>query len=150
LPDETVNWADPDLPSAVAVIVVEPGDSAVTSPPLETEAICVFVDLYVIVRPVMTLLAASRVTTVACVVCPTSSVLAANVTLTVATPGGVTVSVFDPFLPPIVAVIVVDPAVTPVTRPLDDTLAVAGVELVHETGRPVKAPPFASCAVALS
>ena len=44
LPDETVIGADPDLPSDVAMIVVEPPVTAVTTPLVETDAICAFVD----------------------------------------------------------------------------------------------------------
>jgi hypothetical protein len=117
---------------------------------LDTVAICVLLEIHEAVRPVRTLLLASRVTAVPCVVSPTRNVLAASVTLTVATPGGVTVIVCDPDLPPMVAVIAVEPGATPVTRPAALTVAIVGVALSHVTGRPVRALPFTSIAVAVS
>jgi hypothetical protein len=131
-------------------MVVEPGVRAVTTPLLDTEAICALLEDHEVARPMMMLLLASRVTAVASVVCPTSNVLDANVTLTVATGGGRTLIVCAPFFPPMVAVIVADPVVTPVTTPAVVTVAIAGLALVHVTGRPVRTPPFASRAVAVS
>jgi hypothetical protein len=93
---------------------------------------------------VRTLLFASRVTAVAWVVCPTCRVPDATVTETVATGGGTTFTVCDPFLPSIVAVIVAEPAATPVTTPAELTVAIAELALVHETVRPVSVLPFAS------
>ena len=68
LPDETVICAEPDFPSAVATIIVEPGATAVTTPAVDTDAICALSDDQEMFRPVRTLLFASRVTAVACVV----------------------------------------------------------------------------------
>src|SRR3989454_3421290 len=55
-----------------------------------------------------------------------------------------------PLCPSDVAVIVVEPAATPVTRPLPFTVAAAVLELVHVTVRPVRMLPLASFTVALS
>src|SRR6185503_19828477 len=106
----------------VAVIVATPGDSVVTTPAPDTEAITGLLEAQEVGRPVRTLSFASRVTTVPGVVSPTNRVVAANVTLTVATGGGVTLSVCDPVFPPIVAVIDVEPTARPVTIPLVETV----------------------------
>src|SRR6266568_4172085 len=55
-----------------------------------------------------------------------------------------------PLCPSEVAVIVVEPAATPVTRPLLFTVAAAVLELVHVTVRPANGLPFASFGVAVS
>src|SRR5437867_836294 len=56
----------------------------------------------------------------------------------------------EPLFPSLVAVIVTDPAATPVTRPLADTVASAAFELVHVTARPVSTFPAASLGAAVS
>jgi hypothetical protein len=53
-------------------------------------------------------------------------------------------------LPSLVAVIVADPAVTPVTNPLAVTVANAGALLAHVTTRPLNGLPAASSGVAVS
>src|SRR2546428_2321979 len=55
-----------------------------------------------------------------------------------------------PLCPSASAVIVVEPAATPVTRPLPFTVAAAMLELVHVTVRPVRVLPLASFTVAVS
>ena len=60
---------------------------------------------------------------------------------TVATGTGVTVMVAVPFLSPLVAVIVDVPGATPVTSPLAETVATAGLPDVNVTGRPVSTLP---------
>jgi hypothetical protein len=62
--------------SLVAVITADPAATPVTKPVLETVAAAVLFELQVIVRPVSTLLLASRVVAVSCVVCPTIMELA--------------------------------------------------------------------------
>jgi hypothetical protein len=64
----TVSVALPVLVSLVAVIVADPAATAVTNPLDETVAIPVLLLDQVTTRPVSTLLLASRVTAVACVV----------------------------------------------------------------------------------
>jgi hypothetical protein len=61
---------------------------------------------HVTLRPLRTLLLASRVTAVSCVVCPTCSALDAAVTDTVETGGGTTFTARLPDFPSDVAVIV--------------------------------------------
>ena len=89
--DATVITAPPLCPSLVAVIVAVPTASDVTRPLAFTVATAVFELLHVIARPLSTLVAASRVTAVACVVLPAVTDGAANVTLTEATGTAVTV-----------------------------------------------------------
>jgi hypothetical protein len=62
----------------------------------------------------------------------------------------VTVIVAVPVLPSLVAVIVALPGATPVTSPLDDTVAMAGALDVKEIGRPVSAFPWSSVTCAPS
>src|SRR5213593_5203160 len=64
--------------------------------------------------------------------------------------GAVTVTAAVPLLPSLVAVIVAEPAATPVTRPLPFTVATAASELDQVTVRPVRAFPLASWRVALT
>src|SRR5438876_11208536 len=65
-------------------------------------------------------------------------------------PTGVTVTLALPLLPSLVAVIVVDPAATPLTSPLPLTVATAVLPLAHVTIRPDSALPLASFGVAVS
>src|SRR5438876_612328 len=65
-------------------------------------------------------------------------------------PGGVTVMAEVPLCPSLVAVIVADPAATPVTSPLPLTVAAAVLLLCHVTVRPTSGLPFASLGVAVS
>src|SRR5207247_9762829 len=55
-----------------------------------------------------------------------------------------------PLLPSLVAVIVADPAATPVTSPLAETVATAGALLDQVTIRPVSTLPAESFVVAVS
>src|SRR5262245_25213624 len=71
-------------------------------------------------------------------------------TTTVATGIGVTVTVAFPVFPSLVAVIVADPGVTPVTSPVFDTVATAGLPDVNVIGRPLSTLPSASVTCALS
>jgi hypothetical protein len=50
--------------------------------------------------------------------------------------------------PSLVAVIVAEPAATPVTRPVDDTVATETPDVDHVMARPVSTLPFASRSVA--
>src|SRR2546422_374518 len=65
-------------------------------------------------------------------------------------PGGVTVMAEVPLCPSLVAVIVADPAATPVTSPLPLTVAADVLLLCHVTVRPTSGLPFASLGVAVS
>jgi hypothetical protein len=64
----TLNPALPLFPSLVAVICALPAATAVTTPELLTVATAGLVELQTMTRPVRTLLLASRVVAVACVV----------------------------------------------------------------------------------
>jgi hypothetical protein len=146
----TVTLAVPLLPSLVAVIVAEPAATPVTTPLDDTVAIPVLELDHVTVRPVSTLLFASRVVAVSCTVRPTVTLGVAGATVTDATGTGVTVTLAVPLLPSLVAVIVAEPTATPVTTPLDETVAIPVLELDHVTARPVSTLLFASYAVAVS
>lgn len=142
----TVRLADPLLPSLVAVIVAVPALTAVTTPLPVTVATFVFDDDQVTVRPASVAPPASLVTADACVAAPTATVDDASDTLTDATgAGGGTVTVMGavPLTPSLVAVIVALPAATPVTVPVDETVATFVFELAHVTTRPVSVAPDA-------
>jgi hypothetical protein len=81
----TVTLDVPLLPSLVAVIVAAPAPAPVTTPLDETVAIPVLELDHVTPRPVSTLLLASRVVAVSCVVCPTLIFAVGGATLTEAT-----------------------------------------------------------------
>src|SRR3989440_11129514 len=65
-------------------------------------------------------------------------------------PGAATVIADVPLCPSLVAVIVADPAATPVTSPLPLTVAAAVLLLCQVTVRPASVLPFASLGVAVS
>src|SRR5438552_2153678 len=67
-----------------------------------------------------------------------------------APPDDVTVMAAVPLFPSLVALIVMEPGVTPVTRPLVLTVATAVLELDHVTVRPESGVPPASLGVAVS
>jgi len=77
--------AVPVFPSLVAVIVVLPGATAVTTPAVETVAIALFAVLHAMLRPVSVLPSASFVVAVSVVVWPTITFADPGVTVTVAT-----------------------------------------------------------------
>src|SRR3989442_10908792 len=74
----------------------------------------------------------------------------AGLTVTEATGTLVTVTVAVPLCPSLVAVIVAEPAATPVTRPLADTVAAAALLVAQVTTRPLRAVPLASFGVAVN
>jgi hypothetical protein len=132
------------FPSTVAVAVVVPGDTAVTSPCVEMLAMEGAAVAQVTGRPVSVPPALSRALAVSCCVAPVSTLTVAGVTLTVATGTGWTVMLAVPLLPSLVAVIVAVPEATPVTTPVLLTAAMVGVLLLHEMLRPVSGAPDAS------
>ena len=129
------------LPSLVAVIVAPPAAFAVTSPLELTVATVVLLLAQVTVRPVSTFPTESFRVAVSCAVPPTGEVTVAGVTVTVATGAGVggavTVTVDEPTLPSLVAVMVAEPAALPVTSPLVLTVATVVLLVAHVTVRPV-------------
>src|SRR6476469_5114629 len=137
--------AVPVFPSLVAVIVAVPSASAVIAPFASIDATAVLLELHVTVRPVNSLLLASKVFAVACDV-PTAVIeLADNATVTVATGAAETVIDDVPLFPSLVAVMVAEPAPTAVTRPLfASTDATLGLSELHVIVRPVNVLPFAS------
>src|SRR5437773_12440054 len=64
--------------------------------------------------------------------------------------GGVTVTLAVPRCPSLVAVIVAEPAVTPVTSRFGSAVATAGWPLAQLAVRPDSGVPFASCGIAAS
>src|SRR5437660_4930369 len=90
---DTATLAVPVLPSLVAVIVLEPGASAVTTPLPFTVAIAVLLLDHVTARPVRTPPAESSVVATSDTVPPTSTLAEAGATLTEATGTGITVTV---------------------------------------------------------
>ena len=80
----------------------------------------------------------------------TLAVVGATVTEATGAGGTVTVIAAVPLLPSLVAVTVAEPAATPVTTPLDDTVAMPVLELDHATARPVSTLLLASRVVAVS
>ena len=140
----------PVLPSLVALMVVAPTATPVTSPLPETVAMAALLDAQAIDRPTSGRPFASSGVAVSCKVCPTETLAVVGFTVTEATGIGVTVTVAVPFLPPLAAVIVAVPAATPVTRPLADTVATAPALDAHITVRPVRGLPAESFGVAVS
>ena len=137
----TVTVADPDTPSAVAVITLVPSATGVMTPVVAlTVATVVVADVYVMVRPERTELSAARVTTVDETVAPRTTG-PAIVTLTTETGRTVTVTDAVPETPPIVAVIVAVPSPTPVTSPALLTEAIV-VLLVDHSAVGGVAQPF--------
>src|SRR6266699_1873159 len=148
----TVMVDAPFLPSLVAVIVADPTATPATSPLPFTPAIDDGLLAHVIVRPVSVFPFTSLGVAVSWVVCPTNTEAVAGLTVTDATGTGaaVTVTADVPLFPSDVAVIVVEPATTPVTRPLAFTVPAEVLLLVHVTVRPVNGLPLASFGVAVS
>src|SRR5438876_8197643 len=146
----TVIAAVPLFPSLVAVIVATPAAPPVTSPVALTEARLGALLAQVTTRPLSELPRESFGVAVSGTVAPTKMPATAGVTVTVATGTFVTVKADVPFFPSLVAVIVAEPAATPVTNPLVLTVATAVLLLTHVTVRPVRGVPFESFGVAVN
>jgi hypothetical protein len=146
----TVTLAVPLCPSLLAVIVAVPAVTAVTIPVGLTVAMLVALEVQLMVRPVNTLPPASRVVAPSCAVPPGCKVTVVGLTVTVATGTAVTVKLEVPVRPSLVAVMVTDPGATPVTRPLELTVASPGLLEDQAIARPVSTFPPASLVVALS
>ncbi len=145
---DTVIVLVPLCVSLVAVIVAVPGATAVTTPAADTVATPVLFEPHVTTRSVTTLPAVSLTVGVRAKVCVTSIALVAGATVTLPTGIFVTVIADVPLLPSLVAVIVTVPAATPVTRPVELTVATVGSLVPHVTTRPVSNPPIESLVVA--
>src|SRR5712691_8787020 len=141
------------FPSLVAVMVAEPAATPVTTPtftcPLAvTVATATLLVAHVTSRPLNGLPLASRGIAVSCTACPTAALTVAGLTLTDATGTGFTVTAALPVVPSLVAVIVTAPAATPVTTPVEETVAVAGALDAHVIARPESVVPAASFGLA--
>src|SRR5439155_153955 len=113
----------PLFPSLVAVIVADPAATPLTRPLPFTVATEVLLLAQVTTRPLSGLPPASLGVAASCTVCPTVTLAVTGLTVTDATGIADTVTAAVPFLPSLVAVIVADPAATPLTRPLPLTVA---------------------------
>src|SRR5216117_1823647 len=146
----TVMAEVPLLPSLVAVIVAEPAVTPVTSPLPPTVATALLLLAQVTVRPLSGFPFASFGVAASCTVWPACTDAVAGLTVTDATSTVLTVIVAVPPCPSLVAVIVAELAVTPVTSPLPLTVATAVLLLAQLTARPDNGLPFASLGVAAS
>src|SRR2546425_1027468 len=140
----------PFFPSLVAVIVAGPAVTPVTAPAVATVAIPVALDDHAIVRPVRRLPAESFGVAVSCAAAPTNKAADAGLIVTDATGTIETASEAVPLWPSLVAVMVAEPAATPVTRPLGLTVATPVALLVHVIVRPVSGLPAESSGLAVS
>src|SRR5437867_1062293 len=140
----TVTVAVPLCPSLVAVIVAAPAVTPVTSPPALTVATAVLLLPQLTGRPDNGLPLASFEVAVSCTVWPTGTDAVLGLTVTDANGTVLTVIVAVPLCPSEVAVIVTEPAATPVTNPLALTVATAVLPLAQVIVRPESELPFAS------
>src|ERR1043166_1462344 len=133
-------------------MVAGPGPTPRTKPLELTVATDVLLLAQAIVRPVSVLPLESFGGAVSCVVCPAGTEAEAGVPVTGATGTvtAVTVIAAVPLLPSDVAVMVAEPAASPLTSPLELTVATDVLPLVQVIVRPVSALPFASLGVAVS
>jgi hypothetical protein len=147
---DTVIVLVPLFVSLVAVIVAVPAATAVTTPADDTVATAVLLEPHVTTRSVTMVPTVSLTVAVRGNVCVTSIALADGATVTLPTGIFVTVIADVPLLPSLVAVIVAVPAATPVTRPVEFTVATVGSLEPHVTTRPVSRPPIESFVVAVN
>jgi hypothetical protein len=140
------------FPSDVAVIVAVPPPMALISPVDDTLAMFELDDDHVMVRPNSALPLASSGVAVRCAVEPTGieAVDDAIVTEFTAVVAVVTVIVATAEAPSLDAMIVVVPAATAVTRPLDDTVTTPVFDDVHAAGRANSVVPSAASVVAVN
>src|SRR5207244_239965 len=120
---ETVSAEVPLCPSLVAVIVADPAATPLTSPLPLTVATAVLSLAHVTVRPASAISFACSVSDLRCAVLPVLSFAAARLTVAAATGTADTVIAAVALFPSLAAVIVADPAATPLTRPLPLTVA---------------------------
>src|SRR5437773_1175637 len=137
----TVRADVPVTVSDVAAMLAVPAVTPLTIPLPVTVATAVLFDAQATVRPVSVLPFASLRVAVSWTVWPVGTEAASTV---------LTVIVAVPPCPSLVAVIVAEPAVTPVTSPLPLTVATAVLLLAQLTARPDNGLPFASLGVAAS
>jgi hypothetical protein len=102
------------------------------------------------VRPESELPAASFGVAVNTCVAPTITGVTGTESVTVATGAGLTVRVALPVLPSLIAMICTEPALTEVTSPVEETVAMELLPELHDTLRPVRILPLPSRVVALA
>src|SRR5881409_1500454 len=146
----TVMAEVPLCPPLVAVIVADPAATPATSPPPLTVAADVLPLCQVTVRPTSGLPFASLGVALSWTLLPAETDVDAGVTVTDATGMCTTVMAELPLFPSLVAVIVADPATTPVTSPVPFTPAADGLLFDHVIDRPTSVLPSASFSVAVS
>ena len=146
----TVMVADPLFPSLVAVIVVVPTATAVTTPDDDTVAVAGVLELHATGRSVTTVPFSSLTDTVKLVVSPVATLAVGGETVTVPTGTGITFTEIVPLLPSLVAVMTDVPSATPDTTPAEETVATVVVAEPHVTARPVTTFPLASFKTGLS
>lgn len=123
----------------------------VTNPEFETVATPLFDELQVTTRPVSTAPETSRIVAISCTEARGVRDGDAGDTVTVATGGGVTVTVAEPSCPSLVATIVTGPPiVTAVTSPDEETVATPVFVELQVTARFASVFPCASRGDALS
>jgi hypothetical protein len=132
------------------VIVAEPATTPLTRPLELTVATDVLLLDQVIVRPASGLPLASFGVAVSWTAWPACTLAVAGLTVTAATGTLVTVIAAVPLWPSLVAVIVAEPATTPLTSPLAFTVATEVLLLDHVIVRPVSGLPLTSFGVAVS
>jgi hypothetical protein len=124
-----------------------PAANACTNPVPDTVATPALDDDQVIAAPVITFPDASLAVAVSCADWPTVTLAVAGETLTDATAGGaaaLTVTAAVAVTLPDAAVIVAVPCLTKLTRPDDETVAVAELDVDHVIAAPDSALPEAS------
>jgi hypothetical protein len=146
--------------SLVAVIVAVPGLTAVTVTvaPLDvlteldtlTESTAGLLETQFTVRPLSVVPPPSSGIPVSTCVPPTTIGVVGAEMVTVFTGASDTVTLDVPVFVSLVAVIVVAPDPTAVTKPLGSTVAAAGLLEIHVTARPVSTFPFKSFVTAVS
>ena len=132
--------AAPEWLPLTAEMVTVPAATAVTSPLELTDATAALLVVHTTVWPLMTLLNWSRTVAESCCVAATRTDAVAGVTPTLATTdagggggGAATRMAAVPDLPLDVAVMVTEPAATPVVRPLAFTVATRALLDAHVT-----------------
>src|SRR6185437_4359722 len=128
----------------VAVTVAGPAAMPVTRPVDDTVAVPGLSTDHVTAAPAITAPDASFTVAVSCDVCPTVMPTLVGAMVTVAGVCAPTDSAAVPGMPSLVAVIVVGPTLTPVTRPVLLTVAMVGSALDQVMMRPASGLPSAS------
>jgi hypothetical protein len=143
--DEVPVW-----PSLVAEIVAVPGPTAATSPLLLTVATPAFPLDQETDRPLSGAPSCAAGVALSCWVPPTNNDADPGLTATEATGSSDTVMLELPDRPSLVAVIVTLPGETPVTSPLEFTVATPLSPLDQVMARPLRGEPFCAVGVAVS